>query len=159
MVSSLGPPPGAVTAGTVFRVTSGGKESVTHEFAGYPTDGSNPLGGLVQARDGTFYGTTQAGGFTTPGNCYSGCGTIFSLTPTGRNRVVDVHPDLHRHRRHRQHLRNCDRDALASRGTRRCGITTAPAATAHWMVPTFRQLLVAETLSTSPKSIECQPVF
>jgi uncharacterized repeat protein (TIGR03803 family) len=43
--------PGLPTGcGTVFRVTSGGKESVIHEFAGYPTDGSNPLGGLVQAK-------------------------------------------------------------------------------------------------------------
>jgi uncharacterized repeat protein (TIGR03803 family) len=81
--------PGLPTGcGTVFRVTSAGKESVIHEFAGYPTDGSNPLGGLVQAKDGTLYGTTQAGGFTTPGNCSSGCGTIFSLTPTGTEQIL-----------------------------------------------------------------------
>jgi uncharacterized repeat protein (TIGR03803 family) len=81
--------PGLPTGcGTVFRITRDGKESVIHDFAGYPTDGSNPLGGLVQARDGTFYGTTQAGGFTTPGNCSSGCGTIFSLTKTGTERIL-----------------------------------------------------------------------
>jgi uncharacterized repeat protein (TIGR03803 family) len=74
--------------GTVFRVTRRGEESVIHDFAGYPVDGSNPLGGLVQAKDGTFYGTTQAGGFTTPGNCSAGCGTIFSLTPTGTERIL-----------------------------------------------------------------------
>jgi uncharacterized repeat protein (TIGR03803 family) len=69
-------------------VTSAGVESVIHTFAGYPTDGGNPLGGLAQAKDGTFYGTTQAGGFTTPGNCYSGCGTIFSLDPAGTEQIL-----------------------------------------------------------------------
>ena len=74
--------------GTVFRVTLAGEESVIHNFAGYPTDGSSPVGGLVQAKNGVLYGTTEAGGFSTPGNCSSGCGTIFSLTPTGLEQIV-----------------------------------------------------------------------
>jgi uncharacterized repeat protein (TIGR03803 family) len=39
----------------------------------------HPDGGLVQATDGNFYGTTQEGG----ANCTTigGCGTIFKITP------------------------------------------------------------------------------
>jgi uncharacterized repeat protein (TIGR03803 family) len=74
--------------GTVFRVTSAGEESVIYQFAGYPTDGANPVGGLVQDKAGLLYGTTEAGGFTDPGNCGSGCGTIFAVTPTGTEQVV-----------------------------------------------------------------------
>ena len=46
-------------------------------------DGSGPAGGLVQASDGNFYGTTITGGsrgaFPTNGG-----GTIFQITPSGR---------------------------------------------------------------------------
>jgi uncharacterized repeat protein (TIGR03803 family) len=81
--------PGLPTGcGTVYRVTAAGEESVIHEFAGYPTDGSSPVGGLVQDQNGTFYGTTGAGGFTDPGNCSAGCGTIFSMTPTGTEQIL-----------------------------------------------------------------------
>ncbi len=39
-------------------------------------NGSEPWGGLVQGRDGSFYGTTSFGG------AY-GFGTVFRMTPTG----------------------------------------------------------------------------
>ena len=80
-----GDPPGC---GTVYRVTAAGVETVIHDFAGYPTDGGGPIGGLAQAKSGVFYGTTEAGGFTAPGNCGSGCGTIFSLTLTGTEQIL-----------------------------------------------------------------------
>jgi uncharacterized repeat protein (TIGR03803 family) len=81
--------PGIPTGcGTVFRVTSAGEETVIHDFAGYPIDGSGPVGGLVQAKDDTFFGTTEQGGFTIPGNCSSGCGTIFSVAPTGTEQII-----------------------------------------------------------------------
>lgn len=38
-------------------------------------DGELPVGGLVQATNGAFYGTTNAGGL--------GCGTVFKITPRG----------------------------------------------------------------------------
>lgn len=74
--------------GTVFRVTSAGVETIVHSFVGYPTDGSAPVGGLVQAKNGTLYGTTEQGGFLAPGNCGSGCGTIFSMTPAGTEQIL-----------------------------------------------------------------------
>jgi uncharacterized repeat protein (TIGR03803 family) len=47
-----------------------------HNFAAYPTDGANPIAGLVQATDGNFYGTAWQGGTN-----YAG--TVFKITPTG----------------------------------------------------------------------------
>jgi uncharacterized repeat protein (TIGR03803 family) len=43
----------------------------------------SPSGALVQGSDGNLYGTTSGGG---PANssCYSGCGTIFQITPEGK---------------------------------------------------------------------------
>jgi uncharacterized repeat protein (TIGR03803 family) len=41
------------------------------------TDGSNPVGGLVEGSDGIFYGTTNEGGAN--GNY----GTVFKITPQG----------------------------------------------------------------------------
>ena len=47
------------------------------------TDGAGPSGGLIQATDGNFYGTTYSGGANN-GNCTSGtCGTVFKITPEG----------------------------------------------------------------------------
>jgi uncharacterized repeat protein (TIGR03803 family) len=52
-----------------------------HSFDG--SDGSEPEGGLIQASDGSFYGTTYGGGGT--GNCSTlGCGTVFKVTPKGK---------------------------------------------------------------------------
>ena len=54
-----------------------------HTFAGHPNDGYLP-NGLMQGRDGNFYGTTLWGGAN--GECSDpagGCGTVFKLTPGG----------------------------------------------------------------------------
>jgi hypothetical protein len=64
----------------VFILPLDGSPSNLYSFAGYPKDGSNPFGGLVQATNGTFYGTTFAGGDATCNYYrYPGCGTIVSL--------------------------------------------------------------------------------
>jgi uncharacterized repeat protein (TIGR03803 family) len=63
--------------GTVFKITSGGTLTTLHSFD--LTDGLAPIGGLVQAADGNFYGTTEGGG----ANCANGCGTVFKITPEG----------------------------------------------------------------------------
>ena len=55
-----------------------------HSFDG--TDGQNPYSysGLVQATNGDFYGTTQAGGlYCVPYGFANGCGTVFKMTPSG----------------------------------------------------------------------------
>lgn len=73
--------------GTVFSVTPDGTEKVLHSF-GYGTDGRNPLASLIEVK-GKLYGTTYQGGSN--GNCdfyYSGCGTVFVITPVGKERVL-----------------------------------------------------------------------
>jgi uncharacterized repeat protein (TIGR03803 family) len=59
--------------GTVFKITPGGALTTLHVFDG--ADGGNPFAGLVQATDGTFYGTTSGGA--------SIGGTVFRITPEG----------------------------------------------------------------------------
>jgi uncharacterized repeat protein (TIGR03803 family) len=61
---------GANNYGTVFEITSVGTLKTLQTF-NY-TDGSNPEAALVQATDGTFYGTSSQGGTNN--------GTIFSLS-------------------------------------------------------------------------------
>ncbi|HTA22347.1 MAG TPA: choice-of-anchor tandem repeat GloVer-containing protein [Terriglobales bacterium] len=64
--------------GTVFQITQGGTLTTLHSFS--ISDGANPRGGLMQATNGTLYGTTSYGGqpncLGIPGNS---CGTVFSL--------------------------------------------------------------------------------
>lgn len=52
---------GAQGYGTVFKLTSTGKETVLHNFIG--KDGSEPLSGLVLDAKGNLYGSTWEGGF------------------------------------------------------------------------------------------------
>jgi uncharacterized repeat protein (TIGR03803 family) len=67
--------------GTIFKITTNGTLSTLHSF--HLADGGSPEGGLVQASDGNFYGTTYSGG-PSNSNCDSGtCGTVFQMTPTG----------------------------------------------------------------------------
>ena len=71
---------GATGLGTVFKITAQGKLTTIYTFCaqGPPCpNGSGPLGGLMQATDGNFYGTTQSGG------AYFG-GTVFKITPQGK---------------------------------------------------------------------------
>jgi uncharacterized repeat protein (TIGR03803 family) len=63
--------------GTVFKVTPQGEVTLLHSFDSY--DGRYPFSQLIQGRDGSFYGTTSAGGSATG----SGSGTIFKITPDG----------------------------------------------------------------------------
>jgi uncharacterized repeat protein (TIGR03803 family) len=63
--------------GTVFKITPAGVLTTLHTFEG--TDGWAPFGGLLQATNGTFYGTTGAGGDNTC-DAPQGCGTVFSLS-------------------------------------------------------------------------------
>ena len=67
---------GSSGSGTIFKITPAGKLTTLYEFQN-STDGANPLGALVQARSGFFYGTTSYGGG------YCACGTVFKVTSAG----------------------------------------------------------------------------
>lgn len=58
---------GANDDGAVFKVTSTGTETVLYSFAGGTTDGTTPLGNLVQGNDGNFSSTLSTGGADTHG--------------------------------------------------------------------------------------------
>ena len=65
------------SCGTVFKLDTSGTLTVLHNFAGSPSDGSNPVAGLVRDASGNLYGTTLKGGASA--SCSSGCGTVFKL--------------------------------------------------------------------------------
>jgi uncharacterized repeat protein (TIGR03803 family) len=72
--------------GAIFKISTGGTLTTIYSFcanSGCP-DGSFPAGGLIQATDGNFYGTTQGGGANKdPGCDVEGCGTVFKITSGG----------------------------------------------------------------------------
>ncbi len=70
-----------IGCGIVFKLDATGKETILHSFAGAP-DGAYPQA-LILGSAGQLYGVTETGG---DANCtmfgtYTGCGTIFELTP------------------------------------------------------------------------------
>jgi len=72
--------------GTVFKITPDGELTALYTFC--PSgencvDGFAPQHGLVRGVDGNFYGTTTMGGFYNQDSCFSGCGTVFRITPQG----------------------------------------------------------------------------
>ncbi len=67
--------------GTIFQMTTNGTVSTLLSFNGN-YDGANPLGALVQGRDGGFYGTTSGGGTNDYSITTSGDGTVFRLSVT-----------------------------------------------------------------------------
>lgn len=72
-----------LSRGTVFKITPSGALTTLHVFCARTgcLDGAFPAAGLVQGADGSFYGTTSAGGSSS--SCSSGCGTVFKITPSG----------------------------------------------------------------------------
>ena len=76
---------GANRYGTVFRITPQGTLTTLYSFCSQTncTDGSVPFGPLLQANDGNFYGTTEAGGTSTNTLCGGFCGTAFKMTTSG----------------------------------------------------------------------------
>jgi uncharacterized repeat protein (TIGR03803 family) len=72
--TSAGGTNGINSLGTVFKMTPAGTLTTLVSFDS--TNGANPLAGLVEGRDGNFYGTTSAGGA-------SNSGTVFKLSAEG----------------------------------------------------------------------------
>lgn len=70
--------------GTVFRVTLEGRESVVHAFRGGMLDGVHPTASLLEAGDGTLYGTTSGGG----SDIDIGSGTVFKIAPNGQESTL-----------------------------------------------------------------------
>jgi len=66
--------------GTVFKITSKGKEKVLHSFDG-GNDGRFPTSGVAIAFDGTLYGTTPGGGQNI-------AGTLYSMNKKGKLKVL-----------------------------------------------------------------------
>jgi uncharacterized repeat protein (TIGR03803 family) len=71
---------GAYGAGTVFKASATGKESVLYSFTG-GADGANPYSSLTLDAAGNLYGTTSNGG------AY-GNGAVFELSPSGQETVL-----------------------------------------------------------------------
>jgi uncharacterized repeat protein (TIGR03803 family) len=69
---------GAYNAGTVFEITPAGKLTTFFNFE-CCTEGILPSAGVVQATNGSFYGTANDDGV----NCAT-CGTIFEITEAGQ---------------------------------------------------------------------------
>jgi uncharacterized repeat protein (TIGR03803 family) len=67
--------------GTIFKITMGGTLTTLHTFCTQQncSDGAGPSA-VIQASDGTFYGTTINGGAYGPSY---GAGTVFKITPAG----------------------------------------------------------------------------
>lgn len=68
--------------GVIFRVTSGGEETVIHQFGATAGDGYSALSALIEGPDGALYGTTAGGGTA------GGRGTVFRIALDGSYRVV-----------------------------------------------------------------------
>jgi uncharacterized repeat protein (TIGR03803 family) len=78
------PPDGG---GTVFRLNANSTVTTLHTFAG--SEGAVPTG-LIQGRDGFFYGTTTYGGQEGISSLTPGAGTIFRMNAAGAVTVLYV---------------------------------------------------------------------
>lgn len=72
--------------GSLFRLTTNGVFSILHYFSPFGTLGNNSDGGyptaqLMQSKDGSIYGGTEAGGSSLTD--YGGIGTLFKITTNG----------------------------------------------------------------------------
>ena len=74
--------------GHLFRITETGEFALLHAFLA--SEGFFPIGELIQASDGLFYGTTRVGGGGYPESCSGGCGAVFRFDP-----VTLTHTTLH----------------------------------------------------------------
>src|SRR5579863_244410 len=78
---------GKCQEGTAFSITTSGKERTLYNFPCQRYDGENPQAG-VTVLDGILYGTTTQGG-----KAFYNDGTVYSLTTSGKERVLfDFYP-------------------------------------------------------------------
>jgi uncharacterized repeat protein (TIGR03803 family) len=69
--------------GFIFKMTPSGTVTTLHTFSG--SDGSTPVGSMVQAANGYLYGVTLTGGTGVSRACgeFGSCGTIFKISAGG----------------------------------------------------------------------------
>lgn len=72
---------GSHNAGTVFKVTPDGAETILHTFTSSPSDGAYPFGPVILDAKGNIWGTTSSGG-------RHGYGTIFRISSGGVEAIV-----------------------------------------------------------------------
>jgi len=76
-----------VTCGTVFSVSTTGAKKIIYQFAG-GSDGGYPQAGLIEVH-GVLYGTTPLGGVANCRGVIGGtCGTLYSVTTCGVEKVL-----------------------------------------------------------------------
>jgi len=73
--------------GTVFKLSKTGEETILYDFLGSP-DGAVPFAGLLQGASGNFYGTTFSGGISGCNDHGPGCGTVFEVNVSGREKIL-----------------------------------------------------------------------
>jgi uncharacterized repeat protein (TIGR03803 family) len=79
--TSEGEENGYGTYGTVFEITPNGSLTTLYRFCSelYCDDGANRFAGLIQATDGSFYGTTSRGGADSTGTVFQFAGGLYTL--------------------------------------------------------------------------------
>ncbi|MGD0192049.1 MAG: choice-of-anchor tandem repeat GloVer-containing protein [Rhizomicrobium sp.] len=84
---------GKYGGGIVFKVAPNGTETVLYSFCKLQAckDGAYPYSDLIMDTNGNLYGTT-AGGGAEGGGCTPGygCGTVFKLTPGGKETTLHL---------------------------------------------------------------------
>lgn len=73
--------------GVVYEIDEAGNESAIYSFLAFNdgnSDGATPFGAVAEDSKGNLYGTTTFGGSETCNSTstYTGCGTVFELSPT-----------------------------------------------------------------------------
>jgi uncharacterized repeat protein (TIGR03803 family) len=88
---------GTINGGTAFSINPSGALTTLYNFCSLSNcaDGAAPYGGLLQATNGTFYGTTYTGGSNDDGSIYSvstGLGPFVQLRPiaSGPGIVISI---------------------------------------------------------------------
>jgi uncharacterized repeat protein (TIGR03803 family) len=68
---------GSSEVGIVWKVSKKGKETVLHNFTAGPSDGAEPVAGVVMDAEGNLYGDTYQGGS-------ANLGTVYKLNTKGK---------------------------------------------------------------------------
>lgn len=66
--------------GVVFKLSTGGSETVLHNFVGYPSDGCFAFGTPAMDKEGNLYGTTDSCGY--------GYGVVWKVSQNGTETVL-----------------------------------------------------------------------